>query len=167
MSVAARPGARLLLPLHELTLVPVPVQPAPLSRVLALHRMVDLDQPPATSLTAWCAQVREAHEPCLAVDADGRVVALSVSGAALLGAEIHACLGVRLLDLVVMVDFTATGVPLLDPEMCTPPLRALRSRRLTRGLVRLRLTDGRTPTFDVVGVPLADGSGALGYFTEV
>lgn len=173
-------GSRLVLGLHRLETLrlapsrvedPSPVETAPQVEVLApveaLAPVVAIDGRAAECLASWARQVRDAVEPALVVDADGRIAALSAGAGVLLGVDPRTCAGARLLDLVVMVDFTETGVPLLDPEMSAPPLRALRSGRMSRGLVRLRLPLGSMPTYDVVGVPLAHGAGALGFLTEV
>ena len=142
--------------------------------VLGLHRLDTLHVAPAQRddraaecLALWTQQVRDAVEPALVLDADGRVTAMSAGAGALLGVDPSTCVGTRLLELIVLVDFTETGVPLVDAEMSAPPLRALRSGRMSRGLMRLRLPLGTMPTFDVVGVPLAHGAGALGFLTEV
>jgi hypothetical protein len=47
-----------------------------------------------------------------------------------------------------------------------PPLRALATGGLARGLLRLRSAAGLV-TYDVVAVPLADQSGALAFFLAV
>ena len=131
-------------------LVPLPAPP----RVLHLDDRAD-----------WADQVRSAEEACLLVDGAGRVTALSRAAALLLQTDPVACTGVRLLDLLTVVDFTETGVPLADPLPAVPPLRSLASGRLTRGLVRVRLPRGTTPTLDVVGVPVTGG--ALAFLSEV
>ena len=139
----------LVLPLRRL----VP-PPPPLARTLHLD-------PPA-ALDAWRARVRDADEACLLVDASGRVAAMSRSCSAALGFAPGATTGALLVDLVTMVDFTRAGLPVDDPEVQAPPLRSLASGRLTRGLVRLR-EGTATRTYDVVGVPLSGGVGALGF----
>ena len=168
-------GSRLVLGLHRLEqVVPVdaPAAPRPLPRTMpsAADRLSSngsVDARATECLASWAIQVRDAVEPSLVVDADGRVAAVSAGAGVLLGIDVSTCVGARLLDLVVLVDFTETGVPLLDPEMSAPPLRALRSGRMSRGLMRLRLPRGGMPTYDVVGVPLAHGAGALAFLTEV
>lgn len=132
-----------------------------------VSRLLHLDARPDSGLARWVDQVRGSDEACLAVDAAGRVVAMSPSCGALLELQPDGSVGALLLDLVYLVDFTQTGLPLVDAERSTPPLRALRSERLARGLVRLRLPMAGPATFDVVGVPLAAGVGALGFFTRV
>ncbi len=77
-----------------------------------------------------------------------------------------ATVGAPLLDVMVLVDFSATGVPITDAAPYAPPLRSLASGGMARGLVRLRRRD-RLRTYDVVGVPLAGGSGALAFLNEL
>ena len=125
------------------------------------------DDRAAECLRSWKRQIREAAEAAFVLDADGRVVAMSRGAGALLSVDTTTCVGTRLLELVVLVDFTESGVALLDAQMTVPPLRALRSGRMSRGLVRLRLPEGTMPTYDVVGVPLAHGAGALAFLSEV
>lgn len=163
----ATAGSRLVLGLHRLADLPQQPQALHLDAAHLNGHSNGHSAPAAEHLASWARQVREAVEPSLVVDADGRIAAVSPGAAVLLGVDPAACTGVRLLDLVVMVDFTQTGVPLVDAEMSAPPLRALRSGRMSRGLVRLRLPRGTMPTYDVVGVPLAHGAGALAFFTEV
>ena len=119
------------------------------------------------SVSAWSQRVEEAQETCLVLDSRGRVVAVSRGCALSLNLDPATALGKPLLDLVVLVDFSQTGVPVEDPDQQLPPLKALRSGSLARGLVRLRLARGVLATYDVVGVPLAAGQGALGFFSEV
>ena len=119
------------------------------------------------SAAAWAERVTQAQESCLQLDDRGRVVAISSGCAMALNLDATAAIGRALRDLVVLVDFTATGVPVDDPELQLPPLKALRSGSLARGLVRLRLGREVLTTYDVVGVPLAGGVGALGFFAEV
>jgi hypothetical protein len=157
MSTAAV-GSRLVLGLHRLEPLHLAPSPAPDGPV---------DSRAAACLASWAIQVRDAVEPSLVLDADGRVAAMSAGAGVLLGVDVSSCAGARLLDLVVLCDFTETGVPLVDPEMSAPPLRALRSGRMSRGLMRLRLPRGTMPTYDVVGVPLAHGAGVVAFLTEV
>jgi hypothetical protein len=116
---------------------------------------------------AWAQRVTEAQEIALLVDERGRVVALSTGAALALNLDPATALGRLLLDLIVLVDFSATGVPVEDADVQLPPLKALRSRTMARGLVRLRLARGVLVTYDCVGVPLAGGDGALAFFAEV
>lgn len=118
-------------------------------------------------VAAWAERVTEAQETALLLNERGRVVAISTGAALALNLDAAACLGKPLLDLVVLVDFSATGVPIEDPDVQLPPLKALRSRTMARGLIRLRLGRGVLVTYDCVGVPLAGGDGALAFFAEV
>lgn len=118
-------------------------------------------------IAAWSQRVTEAQETCLVLNERGRVVAMSAGTAMSLNLDPAASMGRPLLDLVTLVDFSQTGVPVEDPDVQLPPLKALRTGTLARGLVRLRLAHGLLVTYDVVGVPLAGGQGALGFFSEV
>ncbi|MEV5821835.1 hypothetical protein AB0L22_21980 [Micromonospora haikouensis] len=123
----------------------------------------------------WSATVTRADEPCLLIDADTRVVAVSASGCELL------CLGcpddvigLPLLDgCLRLLDFTAHRGELTEQETDKiPPLLALHSGRLARGLLRVQAaTAGRTdPTVDAISTPvLTDGrvAGSLTFFSEV
>jgi PAS domain-containing protein len=156
VSTAAEAGARLVLPLRRLHAVPEP------STTVAPRRL-DLDERPAPAVAAWATQVRASREAAVLVDATGRVVALSDEAARQWGVGADAAVGVRLLDLLTVVDFTEGAVALADAEMHVPPLRALFSGRMARGLVRVRTGAGALATYDVVGVPLESGVGAVGF----
>lgn len=130
-------------------------------------RLLHLDGRPSPSVSRWVEQVRDGAECALLVDADGRVAALSLGAAAMLGLDPARSTGALLRDLVRLVDFTTAGLDLADPERHLPPLRAQTTGRMARGLVRLRLPHGAVPTYDAVGVPLAGGAGALGFLSEV
>jgi hypothetical protein len=157
MTLAAEQGAQLLMPLLPLVSEPPPVR--------SVARLLDLDDP-VGALVAWTARVREASEACLLVDDQRRVAAMSPACGALLALQPSATVGALLLDLVAVVDFSAGAVPLADPHQQVPPLRALGSGSLARALVRLRQGD-LLRTYDVVGVPLTGGAGALAFFTEL
>ncbi|HUR12967.1 MAG TPA: hypothetical protein VM097_00600 [Mycobacteriales bacterium] len=116
---------------------------------------------------SWAERVSEAQETALLLNERGRVVAMSTGAALALNLDVSTALGKSLLDLVVVVDFSETGVPVDDPDVQLPPLKALRSQTMARGLVRLRLGRGILTTYDCVGVPLAGGDGALAFFAEV
>lgn len=167
---ALRP--QLLMPLHRLT----PVEPAepdavaeptqPVGPHPPLARLVHLDDPKQEGLKAWTTRVREAEEAVLVLDTRGRVFGMSASCAGLLRVDPGQVFGALLVDIVTLVDFTAAALPLTEPGRQVPPLRALSTGALARGLVRFT-RNGRTSTHDVVGVPLAKGAGALAFFTAV
>jgi hypothetical protein len=92
---------------------------------------------------------------------------MSETCGALLGLNPSESVGALLMDLILLVDFSATGVPLVEPALQAPPLRALKSDGMARGLMRIRQEGVLLRTYDVVGVPLAGGVGALAFITEV
>lgn len=138
-------GSRLVLPLTRL-------DPPVLRRL-------DLDD----RGSAWGEAVRSSTECCLLLDAQARVSAASPAAASVLGLA----LGVRFLDLVSTVDFTSGAAPDLEQERTLPPLRALATGGLARGLVRIRTAHDELVTYDVVAVPLARQSGVLAFFARV
>ena len=142
--------------------------PSLLLPLLALPREeLAAGEPYAGSVGEWAKRITEAQETCVLVDERGHVVALSRGCALLLDHGTSDAIGRPLRELVSIVDFSATGVPVDEPEVHLPPLKALRSAAMARGLVRLRLAADVAVTYDVVGVPLAGGVGALGFFGEV
>ncbi len=123
----------------------------------------------------WSATVSRADEPCLLIDADTRVVAVSASGCELLclGAP-RDVIGQPLLDGGLrLLDFTANRGELTEPEIDKiPPLLALSSGRLARGLLRIEGISPDVPdaTVDAISTPvLRDGAvaGSLTFFSEV
>jgi hypothetical protein len=161
--------AHLVMPLLRLA-PPRPTAPVvrePVRESRAVPRLLHLDDAADVGLAAWAARVREAVEPCLLIDAQQRVVAMSASCGELLHRDADRTAGALLLDLLTPVDFSAAALALSDAELQVPPIRALRSGGLARGLVRLRNEGGTLSTYDVVGVPLGDGAGALAFLLEV
>ncbi len=118
-------------------------------------------------IAAWAERVTEAQETAVLLNERGRVVAVSTGAALALNLDPTTCLGKPLLELVVLVDFSETGVPVDDADVQLPPLKALRSHTMARGLIRLRLPGGVLVTYDCVGVPLGGETGALAFFAEV
>lgn len=127
-----------------------------------------------SSLERWATAVIGATEPSLVLSADTRVVAASASCADLIalgdpdvarGQPLRSALGE-------LVDFTASLAKLDNAEADKiPPLLAISSGRLARGLMRVRPPAGGTVrTVDAVATPLWDGStlvGSLTFFSEV
>ena len=159
MTVASSEGSLMVMPLFRIP------APAGGSRQVVLPN--DLAVRSESNLDRWSPVVRDAAESSLLVDAEGRVVALSRRAASQLGVEPVNSLGALLVDLVTMVDFSSGGAPLNHPELQVPPLKALRSGGMARGLVRLRRGTTGLVTYDMVGVSLDGGTGALGFLTEV
>lgn len=145
-------GAVLLLPLRALD------QPAPMT--------LDLDRATAAPLSTWTAAVRGSADACLLLDAAGRVAAVSASARALLALP-SAAEGACLVDLLAVVDFSAAGLPAPDAAKALPPLAALGTASLGRGLLRVRAAGGDLQTYDVVSVPLAGRSGSLSFLAAV
>jgi PAS domain-containing protein len=152
-------GARLLLPLRRLAEA-ADATPGPLRRTL------DLDAHGVGPIGVWHAAVQASDEACLLLDSDARVVAASNAVGAVLGTTAASAVGAKFVDLVTAVDFTSGAAPDLELERSVPPLRALATGGLARGLLRLRSSAGLV-TYDVVAVPLAGQSGALAFFLAV
>lgn len=144
-------GATLLLPLRRL-----PLHPAPPMR-----------WDPTRGVERWAETVRASDEACLLLDAVGRVVALSEPAADLLDLRPETATGVSLAEQLSFVDFSLAALPTPEASGDIPPLRALRSGGLARGLVRRRRNSGALTTYDVVGVALTGRTGALAFLVEV
>jgi hypothetical protein len=115
----------------------------------------------------WADATDGANEACLVVDASAFIAAASVTACALLGftspdAAIGQCLYTGVLPLV---DFTSAAVPLPDVELNKiPPVQALVSEHLARGLMRVRAgTD--IITVDAVSTPLWEAHRVVGSLT--
>lgn len=134
-----------------------------------------LDLDPVTNLDRWVAVVSAAVEPCLIIDADAVILATSPSCCELfeLG-DPSATVGRFLLGGVLqLVDFTAARGELTGAEIDKiPPLLALSSGRLARGLMRVQCGQkpGRTRTVDAIATPIWEGTrsaGSLTFFSEI
>lgn len=127
------------------------------------------------TLGRWSSTVSHADEPCLLIDFRTRVVAVSAAGCELLGLGApEDVIGLPLLDGGLrLLDFTANRCELADQEVDKiPPLLALSSGGLARGLLRVQAATAGTPdaTVDAISTPvLADGAvaGSLTFFSEV
>lgn len=121
-----------------------------------------------TSIERWAGTVTVADEPCLIIDAGGAIVAVSPSGSELLGLGKPAdAIGKRLAATLHLIDFTAGAGPLEGQEAENiPPLLAVRSERLARGLLRV-VPDAEKPplTVDAVSTPLMAGDRVAGSLT--
>jgi len=116
----------------------------------------------------WASTVSEAAEPCLIVDEDGVIRAFSPACGDLLGVgKPVEAVGRPLVERLSLIDFTANAAVLEDSEAeKIPPLLAIRSRHLARGLIRLVPEPGHPPvTVDAVTTPLVDGDGIVGSLT--
>jgi len=133
-------------------------------------------EPAESVLDRWAAAVVDAGEPCLIINAAEVIVASSAPFEELIGLDTQtgpasgAVHGRGLLDGVLhLLDF-ADGGELTGVEIGKiPPLLALTSGRLARGLLRLRCGDGAC-TLDAIATPLfCDGAvvGSLTFFSRV
>ena len=122
-----------------------------------------------SSIARWTAAVAGAQEHCLMLDVEAVIVAISPTFERLLGLD-RPAVGRDLLDGVLrLIDFADGGV-LADGEVTKiPPLMALTSGRLARGLMRVGTAD-ETCTLDAIATPLLDGDttvGSLTFFSRV
>lgn len=123
----------------------------------------------------WCLAVSAALEPCLLIDLRTTIEAVSPSCCELLGLGAPAeVVGRPLLDGELrLLDFTAARAELPEQESGKiPPLLALSSGRLARGLLRVRSSaaGGSDATVDAIATPvLTDGvvAGSLTFFSQV
>src|SRR5262249_14652529 len=113
------------------------------------------------SLGSGVPAVADAPEPSLVIDAEAVVIALSPACHEMLDLESPA-VGRRLLDVLRPLDFSAAGVALDQGEVSKiPPLLALASGRLARGLLRVGCREV-AGTLDAIATPLRDGSRTVG-----
>lgn len=121
-------------------------------------------RPTEPSLDRWAATVAGAEEPSLVIDADEIIVAMSAPLRQLLGTS-EPVTGRELLDTLLLIDFSSAGAMLGEGEIVKiPPLLAIHSGGLARGLVRLRSVGGPR-TFDAVSSPLTDDGQIVGSIT--
>ena len=121
-----------------------------------------------SSVERWTSTVMAAAEPCLIVNTEGAIAAVSPACSELLGLGKSAeAIGQSLTGAISLIDFTAGGGALDDPEADKiPPLLAVRSGQLARGLMRVVPGPGRPPvTVDAISTPLLDGELVLGALT--
>lgn len=124
---------------------------------------------PAGSFDRWVTTVAISNEPCLVIDRDRLIVAASPACCELLGlsAPGETPVGRHLLDGVLrLVDFTAARSALTSNEMeKIPPVLALSSKRLARGLMRVHDGASLDATVDAIATPLSDGRDVVGSLT--
>ena len=117
--------------------------------------------PTPTTLARWSRVTATSHDPCLLLDAQGRVVSISPSAGALLGCGSDGIIGRQLLPLLDLLDFD-TGASSPDYALRVAPLAVLKDGAgLVRSLLRVRHTDGQVHTLDAAGAPLHDAAGNL------
>ena len=122
-----------------------------------------------SSLDRWVTAVAGAPEPCLVLSAEGVVLAISASFMRMLG-HTDSVVGRDVLDGVLgLLDFADGGVLGEDEVSKIPPILALTSGRLARGLLRVGSADVAC-TLDAVATPLVAGDkpvGSLTFFSRV
>ena len=121
-----------------------------------------------SNLERWASTVVAAAEPCLIIDAGGVIVAVSPACTELLGLGSPAgAIGRQLSGALRLIDFTAGAGALEEPEAeKIPPLLAVRSESLARGLMRVVPGPDETPlTLDAIATPLLDGDRVAGSLT--
>jgi PAS domain-containing protein len=123
------------------------------------------------SLHSWSQAVSTSADAALVLDPLGAVVAASGEASRLLGRPVADLLGRELHRAAGFVDFHASPRSLALDGSSLVPIQALRSDTLARGLMRVRLEDGRLITCDTVAAPLHDSqaqlSGVLVLLTDV
>jgi PAS domain-containing protein len=127
----------------------------------------------ADPLEQWAGSVATAEESCLVIDVEGIIVAASRACARMFcQSQPFELTGRHVLDsdVLYLIDFTAAGSELSDPEReKIAPLLALSSGRLARGLLRVKNSAG-SRTLDAVATPVRrDGEvvGSLSFFAVV
>jgi hypothetical protein len=122
----------------------------------------------------WTSTVSEAVEPCLVIDVTTRILAVSPTCSRLLNlGDAAAAVGQPLLGGVLrLIDFTAGAGELMEPETeKIPPLLAIRSERLARGLMRVQTGGGHSHlTVDAIATPLWESgrvAASLTFFSPV
>jgi len=127
---------------------------------------VDPGEPPEPGLERWAATVDGASEPCLVIDVDMIVVAMSASFEEMLGLG-ESPVNRHLLDgdaVLRLLDF-GDGRALEQVEVARmPPVLALSSSRLARGLIRIECASGPC-TFDAIATPLTEDGKVVGSLT--
>jgi hypothetical protein len=121
----------------------------------------------------WTSTVASAAEPCLVIDTSTAILAISASCSELFGLGKPAeAIGQPLGAALRLIDFTATAGELDESDAeKIPPLLAIRSERLARGLLRVVPVPEDSPlTVDAISTPLLDGdrvAGSLTFFSPV
>ncbi|MFD0785517.1 hypothetical protein ACFQZ8_16540 [Micromonospora azadirachtae] len=132
-------------------------------------------EPECDNFDRWSSTVTNADEPCLLIDADTNVVAISTATCRLLSlGEPDAVIGLPLLSGGLrLLDFTANRNALTQQEIDKiPPLLALSSGRLARGLLRVQAATPKAPvcTVDAISTAVFTDdtlAGSLTFFSPV
>lgn len=121
-----------------------------------------------TSVDRWALAARSAYEPCLVIDNMAAIAAVSPSACRLLGFvdpdEVVGCF-LQSSELLALVDFTPASAALSEADMeKIPPMLALLSGRLARGLMRVR-AHSDVVTVDAIATPLLENDKVIGSLT--
>jgi len=134
------------------------------------HVELSLSEPGAarsrvrSALGRWATAVGAAEEPSFVIDEGRFVVAMSESCCDALGLD-FAPIGEALDEVLPLLDFGPGGGPLTEGEVeKIPPLLALTSGRLARGLLRVECDD-EALTFDAIATPVVEGGRVVGSLT--
>jgi hypothetical protein len=122
------------------------------------------------NLERWAGTVTAAAEPCLIIDAETTILAVSPSCGELLGlGKPPEAVGQQLLEggVLRLIDFTAGGGELARPEIeKIPPVLAIRSGRLARGLMRVQADPAHAAvTIDAIAAPLTEADQVIASLT--
>jgi hypothetical protein len=127
-----------------------------------------------TGIDRWTSTVAAASEPCMVIDFTFTILAISDSCSLLLGlGDSIDVVGEPLLGgSLRLIDFTAARSELSDPEVeKIPPLLALTTQRLARGLMRVQPGPGDADiTVDAIATPLwvnGQVAASLTFFSRV
>jgi hypothetical protein len=126
--------------------------------------------PPREPFGCWASAVADAVEPSLVIDKEAYVVAMSPSCVTMLGLS-EAPVGKPLNGGALrLIDFSSQAGVLTEAEIAKiPPLLALTSGRLARGLIRVEC-DEAVCTLDAIATPIGlqgDVVGSLTFFSTV
>jgi len=126
--------------------------------------------PPPDPLGHWVRAVAGAVEPCLVIDKRAVIVAMSHLCVAMLGLT-SSPVGASLREgPLKLIDFGPDGDKLTENEVGkVPPILAVTSGRLARGLIRVRC-DGSVYTLDAIATPIGPPdsvAGSLTFFSPV
>lgn len=146
-----------------------------LSEVLVPPVRAPVDVDAMTNLDRWAAVVEVAIEPCIVIDSMSAIVATSPSCCELFDlGDPRATVGRYLLrEVLWLIDFTAARGMLTGAEADKiPPLLALSSGRVARGLMRVQCGqgEGQIRTVDAIATPIREATstaGSLTFFSEI
>nr|WP_240939948.1 PAS domain-containing protein [Planosporangium flavigriseum] len=112
----------------------------------------------------WAKAVADAAESSLVIDAESIVVALSPACQEMFGLD-RPPIDRPLLEVLHLLDFSNSMRALGQGELRKiPPLLALDSGQLARGLMRVECRDGPR-TVDAIATPVCDSAGQVGSLT--